>query len=168
MYTTDASYCILVPPTDLYGIILHPLSITARVSGYQSIRNQSVKAWNYIKEASLDPMVNLGLDPQDMFVKVDLIDSLGKPVDDLIVHGLIENLDTEFSFLLEKSNKSAEFAVPLQSIEYYVGGNYIDVNRLTFTKSPCQQNYADLLRFRGRVIYTLELKLCTNKPVNLY
>jgi hypothetical protein len=168
MIVTDTNNCLLVPPPDQFGITLHPRSITARVSPYSAIREQTFRAWKYIQESAKDPMINCGLRPSDMYVRMDMYDSYGKQVDDLIVYDLIENDNVHFGLIVEQSSKSKEFSYELQTMPHRVLGETIDVDVLTFTKSPCKQNNADLLKFRGRVIYSLEFKLCSDKTFSMY
>ncbi len=169
---SSCSTCLIALPQD-FEIVLHQRekSLLGTVAPFESIRKRSIDAWKYAQELILDPKINCGLTPKEIYIQMSLIDRLGKVVEDLKVSDILTILDTEFSFLLDISPKTEDFAVPLQIIQHTIGGNsgqLLKFNRLTFIKNSNKQNYRDLLKYQGKHIYSLELKLFTDKPVNLY
>ncbi|MGL4757828.1 MAG: hypothetical protein ACRCXZ_00695 [Patescibacteria group bacterium] len=166
MYTNQPT-CIVASPSELV-VELHQSDLFGRVRPYSYIRERMFAAWEFMQESISLYSKQHQLPEEEFFVVMEMYNLHGKFVDQVELKLIIETVDVLFTLLLARDEKSMNFSNPLQQVEYPIKGGFQQLSRLTFTNSPMSQNYNDLLRYGGQLIFKVELKLYCKKEINLY
>ena len=154
-------------PLDL-SIMLHQPSLLGRVCSYNSIRDSAFESWDFMQKSLQYSAKENKLSVDNFFISLEMIDMFNKKIDECTLLGLIETEGSEFSFLLERGLKSNLFGVPLNSIDISINRKFHELSRLTFTKSPMYQNYTDILRYKSKNIFALEMQLYCKHSISFY